>query len=151
MRNHYDTHISEIIPGLYLGGMWATEPQCLKAYNIECVLNVAGDITDANKGRYPLYDRLVLQIDDNIHEAQRMCDEIFPQAFSFIDSHFPNRRVLVHCVAGVSRSAAVVTAWLMHKNNISMETAYELVKTHRPNVSPNKGFMEMLKAYDNRN
>lgn len=139
-----NTDISEIIPGLYLGGMWATDPQCLRDHKIDCVLNVAGDITDANKGRYRLFDRLVLSIDDNTHEAQRMHDEIFPKAFAFIDSHFPKRRVLVHCVAGVSRSATVVIAWLMHHKKISKDLAYEIVKTQRPAVSPNNGFLEML-------
>ena len=67
-----DFDIDEIIPNLYLSGKWGTDPKCLVAHNIECVLNVAGDITDINKGRVKLYDHLLIPVDDNKHQVEKL-------------------------------------------------------------------------------
>jgi protein-tyrosine phosphatase len=46
-------------------------------------------------------------------------------------------KVLVHCQRGVSRSAAIVAAYLMWKYKISLEEALQRVITARPVVCPN--------------
>ena len=56
--------------------------------------------------------------------------------------------VLVHCVAGISRSASVVLAYLMWKENMSFEEALEYLKGLRPIVEPNDGFVKQLKDFE---
>lgn len=55
--------------------------------------------------------------------------------------------MLVHCVAGVSRSATVITAYLMRLKNIRYKAALAMLKRVRPIVTPNDGFIEQLRLY----
>lgn len=59
--------------------------------------------------------------------------------------------MLVHCNAGVSRAAAVVTGFLMHSERLSFAGALSAVKSARPAACPNPGFMEQLRQYQERN
>ncbi|KTG38377.1 hypothetical protein cypCar_00018056 [Cyprinus carpio] len=56
--------------------------------------------------------------------------------------------VLVHCNAGVSRSASVVIGFLMSQEKMSFDEAFSAVKTARPYIQPNPGFMSQLKKYN---
>ncbi|XP_059051388.1 dual specificity protein phosphatase MPK-4-like [Achroia grisella] len=55
--------------------------------------------------------------------------------------------VLVHCYFGVSRSAAVVVAYIMEKYGLCYEDAFTLVKSKRRFISPNIGFVAQLKLF----
>jgi len=52
--------------------------------------------------------------------------------------------VCVHCVAGVSRSATIVIAYLMKRSKAPLETVVNFVRAARNVVSPNTGFMKQL-------
>jgi Dual specificity phosphatase, catalytic domain len=51
---------------------------------------------------------------------------------------------LVHCARGVSRSAAVCAAWLMSRRQMSLEHALSMIRSVRPQVSPNLGLVASL-------
>ncbi|XP_049976435.1 dual specificity protein phosphatase 19 isoform X2 [Alexandromys fortis] len=55
--------------------------------------------------------------------------------------------VLVHCNAGVSRAAAIVIGFLMTFEEMEFTRALSLVKSARPSICPNSGFVEQLRAY----
>jgi len=56
--------------------------------------------------------------------------------------------VLVHCRAGVSRSATVVIAYLIAYHGYSLHDAFFLARSHRSVVTPNLGFLEKLGEYE---
>jgi len=56
---------------------------------------------------------------------------------------------LVHCYRGRSRSATVVTAYLMYRHSYSMEKALGKVRAKRPSISPHASFQAQLKLYEN--
>lgn len=76
-------------------------------------------------------------------------DQFYTEAFTFIDKAVEsNGRVLVHCNAGVSRSAAITIAYLMKTRNLSYDAAWDTVKEKRPAINPNLGFILQLKNYE---
>ncbi|TPP58912.1 Dual specificity protein phosphatase 10 [Fasciola gigantica] len=52
--------------------------------------------------------------------------------------------VLVHCQAGISRSPALVIAYLMAHSGLSLRDAYRWVKSKRSVISPNFAFLGQL-------
>lgn len=55
------------------------------------------------------------------------------------------RGILVHCAAGVSRSATVVASYIMSEDGISADDAVMLIKNIRHQVSPNPTFLKVLR------
>ncbi|XP_059193264.1 dual specificity protein phosphatase 18 [Centropristis striata] len=57
-------------------------------------------------------------------------------------------RTLVHCIAGVSRSASLCIAYLMKHRGVNLLEAHRWVRTCRPVVRPNNGFWKQLIHYE---
>lgn len=72
-----------------------------------------------------------------------------PDACNFIrDGIDLGEAVLVHCVAGVSRSATCICAYLMHTTSMRAMEAIEHLKQIRPTVHPNYGFLKQLEVFE---
>ena len=56
--------------------------------------------------------------------------------------------MLVHCGAGVSRSAALVIAYLMRRFTWPAERARQHARARRSLVNPNQGFWRQLCAFE---
>lgn len=59
----------------------------------------------------------------------------FEESYDFIDKCLLKTNVLVHCLAGVSRSVSLVLAYLMKKHGHSYRKAYQLIKAKRNKVT----------------
>jgi len=57
------------------------------------------------------------------------------------------RAVLVHCHAGVSRSVAIMIAFMMKTDQLTFEKAYENLQIIKPEAKMNEGFKWQLKLY----
>jgi dual specificity phosphatase 12 len=64
----------------------------------------------------------------------------FPAAIAFIKEGIQKGGILVHCYAGVSRSATCVIAYLMQEKQMSFDNAFQFLSSKRPVVFPNMGF-----------
>ena len=84
----------------------------------------------------------IIQIDD---VSSRNIIKYFGECLNFIDG---NEKVLVHCMAGVSRSATIVIVYIMWKKKMKFDDALNFVKNKRPIVDPNDGFVEQLKLFE---
>lgn len=53
-------------------------------------------------------------------------------------------KCLIHCYAGTSRSAAIALAYLICRENLPLQRAWELLQRRRPSARPNRGFARQL-------
>lgn len=56
--------------------------------------------------------------------------------------------VLVHCLAGVSRSVTITVAYIMHKCTLNLNDAFNLVRARKSNIAPNLHFMQQLHTFE---
>ena len=61
-----------------------------------------------------------------------------------VDSH---NKVLVHCMAGISRSVSMVVYYLMKKHHLNFDDTIDFVKNKRKIANPNISFKLQLKLY----
>ncbi|CAH9080858.1 unnamed protein product [Cuscuta epithymum] len=66
----------------------------------------------------------------------------------FIEESRKKGCILVHCFAGVSRSAAMVVAYLMRSEQLSYKDAIESLSQSCLSVCPNDGFVDQLKMFE---
>ncbi len=81
------------------------------------------------------------------HEDDRDLDFYLDDATTFIADHIAKGCVLVHCGAGISRSAAVVIAYLCRYASMSYAEALAFVKAKRPQVAPADVFKEAIERW----
>eukprot|EP01017_Pseudomicrothorax_dubius_P022141 TRINITY_DN2386_c0_g2_i3.p1 TRINITY_DN2386_c0_g2~~TRINITY_DN2386_c0_g2_i3.p1 ORF type:complete len:160 (-),score=12.09 TRINITY_DN2386_c0_g2_i3:45-524(-) len=138
---------SDTVGGLYLGNYAsATDYDILTTLNIKAVYSVISDITVSYKGLMSEIDHVIVDIHD--HPAADL-KKHFADAIEFIEKHrSAGSNVLVHCLAGVSRSATIVLAYIMKTMNLPYEKAFEHVSSRRPVIGPNAGFVRQLREFE---
>lgn len=62
--------------------------------------------------------------------------QYFEAACGLMQEELPRTNVLVHCMAGVSRSATLIIAYLMRSQGLPFADAFRLVKRRRKIVRP---------------
>ncbi|XP_078286746.1 dual specificity protein phosphatase 8-like [Rhinoraja longicauda] len=136
---------TQILPCFYLGSQTDVLNKDLMVQNrITHILNVSSNcpkpafIPDSHFLRIPVNDSY--------------CDSLLPwlnKSVEFIDEVRATRcRVLVHCLAGISRSAAIAIAYVMRTLDLPLDDAYRYVKDRRPTISPNFNFLGQLVEYE---
>ncbi len=58
------------------------------------------------------------------------------------------RTVYVHCLAGVNRSAAVATAYLMREHGWTRDEALAFLRAKRPQVQPDSSLLRLLAEWE---
>lgn len=58
--------------------------------------------------------------------------------------------ILIHCMAGVSRSATVTIAYVMQQHKMSLKDAAAFVFKKRPIIFPNVGFIKHLMEFEKK-
>ncbi|CAF1607988.1 unnamed protein product [Rotaria sp. Silwood1] len=134
--------ITEVIDNLYISGLESTGTILNKGIrsviNIssECPMQDLGPTVDYEKisipdlpttSIQPYFDRLTDRIDQSLRQG---------------------KKTLVHCYVGRSRSASIILAYLMKYKQMSLREAFYYLRSRRPIIGPNFGFIKQLVAYE---
>ena len=134
--------IDQILPRLYLSNDYvARNRKILNDNKITHILNLTSNIPNMYEPEI-VYKKIII-FD---FESQNI-STYFDEAYEFIDEALNDEKnaVLVHCNAGISRSASFIIAYLMKKNLFkSYREALNYTRRKRAIVSPNKGFERQL-------
>uniref|UniRef100_A0A4W6CK21 Protein-tyrosine-phosphatase n=1 Tax=Lates calcarifer TaxID=8187 RepID=A0A4W6CK21_LATCA len=121
----------------------ALRPSVLTSRNITLIVNASG-LEDMS---YPQLDGLQvlhIPVQDQPHAPLR---QYFDPVAERINQN-QTGRTLVHCTAGRSRSPALIMAYLMRFEGLSLRQAHEQVLEQRPFIRPNAGFWRQLIDYE---
>lgn len=129
---------NEIVPKLFVGDRVAA---LYPPPSVSHVVNITQRLPCSHGGRLRY---LHIDLDDNdnapIHKH-------FHESNKFIEEGRKADGVLVHCQSGMSRSVTLVIAYLI-SNGQTLANAYELVRSKRPGILPNRGFFVRLQSHE---
>jgi hypothetical protein len=173
MESHRNSHSTEILPFLYLGGernahnkkelivrtgvtailnLAEEVHNCFKECREGCECQGGGSDCNGNSDNHPDKDKPKLFHYYNLRIKDRPGEEVynlFDESFEILEQvRLSQRKVLVHCVAGISRSATITIAYLMRSLCISLKMAFLHCNLRRPIVAPIPFFVEQLQKYE---
>ena len=133
----------EIEEGLFLGNIHGAENlKLLEQHNIKAIVRCVNQgfytqtpFEQMNYHYVPIEDSWGADIASHVPEAVRFIHR----------NRAEGNNVLVHCAAGVSRSASITIAYLMAKYQNGYDQTLYLVRSKRSCVCPNPGFVRQLR------
>jgi hypothetical protein len=127
---------------IYLGSEQdALDKDFIDSQNIKHILSIQSWEIKEKLG-YVNY-HFVKAADNSEHDLKSQFNEIC----GFLKQH-ENERVLVHCQAGISRSATACLAYLMKEKNMTLDSSFVELKKRRDIVCPNFSFLGQLKCWE---
>ena len=135
--------ISAIVEGLYLSGARAVRPARIAELGVTCVVNATTELPNA-----PLEGVQVVAIRVPDEPSADLASHLAVAADIIHEEMSRGGRVLVHCVAGVSRSPALVLAYLVRHGGMALREAFLHVRAVRPSARPNSGFFSQLIEFE---
>lgn len=136
---------TQIIDNLWLGAISsACNREALHENNIDTIISAFLGST----ANYPYdfnYERAKLRDVDNENILH-----VFHRLLPIIHNDLINgKAVLCHCHFGKSRSASIVAAYLIRYREMTTDEAIQFIKNKRSQVSPNQGYIDQLRIFEN--
>jgi len=115
----------------------------LKYLGISYILSITTEMTNPNP---PEFNYLNINLMDG---SMSNIAAYFNKAHNFIlEAKTNNTGILVHCEAGMSRSATITISYLMKYKNMTFAEAFTFTKNLRPIIDPNPGFIRQLLQFE---
>lgn len=135
-----NTHgISKITPNIYLtDNINSRDYVKLQRMGVQQILTVGIDLEPHATDIFRTYKVDVSDVEN----------ENIGMYFNATNDFINKGITLVHCRAGISRSASIVIAYLMKIRKWSLNRAMSYVKSRRRIIKPNPGFLLQLKSYE---
>ena len=147
-----DAH--EIVPRLWLGNKRAAvNMEWLQMNNINVVMNCTKDLPFADDTNVVGRRTYRIPIDDSLRDVDinYMTTASEEVAYTLLREYKSGSRILVHCAAGMQRSAAAVAMFLMTFFRWPAEKAIDRIRSIRPIAfRPGINFLASIKEYERR-
>jgi len=125
---------NEILPGIWLGNYKAARnPDFFEKNGIQAVINCTKTTPFLHGFNVEKYR---VSVDDAHRDLLKMGRYIDRASVTLNRYMSKNKRVLIHCHAGLQRSATVLAYTLMKYNGFSMDQAISLIKSKRRRAFP---------------
>ena len=144
LQEHFAT-LHEVLPGLLLSGIFGVNRDDVSAAGVDFVVNCTRQLPLTRE--FARHSLRVPAIDERSFDIAPLLDHASDALHELMRD---DRRVLVHCQAGVSRSVAVVLAFLIKWKARSLRSAYLLVAARRQVARPNSSFFQALISFEAR-
>jgi rhodanese-related sulfurtransferase len=145
-----DANAHMIIPRLWLGNIKAAADEgWMKRENVTVVFNCTKDLPFADS----IATRYRIAVHDNLEpeEIQFMIDSAEDIAYNILKEYKQGKTILVHCYAGMQRSAAALAIFLMLWLQMKPYPAMEFIKSKRPIAFyPSANFAPAIYAFHTR-
>ncbi|XP_007952116.1 dual specificity protein phosphatase 18 [Orycteropus afer afer] len=136
--------LSQVTSSLYISsGLAANNKSMLSSHQITTIINVSVEVVNTY---YENIQYMRVPVADT--PVSRLCDFFDPIADHIHSVEMKQGHTLLHCAAGVSRSATLCIAYLMKYHAMSLLDAHVWTKSCRPIIRPNNGFWEQLIHYE---
>lgn len=140
---------AKVTEGICIGSLsTATSESCLAAMNIDAIVNLSG--TDYQSS-VPVYDILMDDV-DVVPQTMESYIHTFADGVDAISTaRRAGKNVLVHCAAGVNRSATLIAFYLIEHGWTYTEAIEALSNANQKRAVPlltNHSFRYLLQAYD---
>jgi rhodanese-related sulfurtransferase len=137
-----------IVPRIWLGNKIASMDEVfLRQNGIETVFNCTKDLPFHSSMRR----RYRVPVDDNLEEEEIRNMELwsFEIVYKLLLEYKQGKTILVHCAAGMQRSAAVVAMFLMVFTGMKHEDAMQYIKERRPIAFyKNANFLKSIQGFE---
>uniref|UniRef100_A0A8C6Y9E6 Dual specificity phosphatase 22 n=1 Tax=Naja naja TaxID=35670 RepID=A0A8C6Y9E6_NAJNA len=137
--------MNKILPGLFLGNdKDARDTEQLKQNNITHILSI-------HDSARPMLEGIKYLCIPAADSPSQNLARHFKESIVFIhECRLRGEGCLVHCLAGVSRSATLVVAYIMTVTDFGWEDALSIVRVSRSYASPNTGFQQQLEDFEKK-
>ena len=158
--NNNKSNLSKITDNIYTSGyLIAKDIPFLLKNNFTHVINCSrgssmetsnDEVRDTNNyNKSPSIKYLPIFLRDDPGADLIKC---FFQTIDFIENEEESnktKKILIHCIEGISRAPALIAGYLMWKQNIKTENAIEFIKSKRKCIDINLGFIIQLHKWEN--
>lgn len=144
-KNAYpDGPLLVVPPNIYL----YSEPQLKQILDFDLIINVAEEIPNLQyliptefHGKIEYYHVEWSHRSKIVKDLKKLTELMHKATLQ-------HKRILIHCQCGVSRSASLMVAYIMRYCNMSLNDAYNKLKSIAKDISPNMGLIFQLMEWN---
>ena len=140
---------SEVLPYVIVGNLASSKnDEFLSRKNVRYVLNLTSELSESRVEDVE-YKNIPMEDDEDEVLAVHL-----EQCFEFIDKAKLNSTkgklhvVLVHSYFGLSRTSAIILAYLMKEKQWTLRQAFKHLRERHPSAQPNDSFIVQLLRYE---
>ncbi|XP_058796395.1 dual specificity protein phosphatase 15-like isoform X3 [Phymastichus coffea] len=135
--------MNKVLPGLYVGNYRDSKDAAqLERFEITHILAIHDAARRLHSDKHYLCILAADSPDQNLSQYFPICNDFIHSA------RLRGGNVLIHCLAGMSRSVTLAVAYIMSTTDLSWKDALKVVRVGRAVANPNVGFQQQLEDFE---